>query len=264
MALVRLPAMHYASPTASPATPRIGTAGWSVASGEARLFAGEGSHLQRYGQILNAVEINTSFYRPHRRQTYERWAASVPSDFRFSVKMPRTITHEARLRDCQPLIDRFVDETAGLGEKLAVLLVQLPPSLAFDPAIVDTFLEQLRTHTGTAIVCEPRHRSWFCDTADRLLAAHGVGRVAADPSIMAEAAVPGGSDALIYYRLHGSPRIYHSSYDGTYLAALAQRLRSSCATGRLCWCIFDNTAQGAALDNALELLSRGQCGPAMQ
>ena len=93
-----------------------------------------GSHLERYARRLNAVEINSSFYRPHRRTTYQRWAQCVPDDFRFAVKMPKAITHEAGLADCGALLDRFVDEVTGLGEKLAVLLVQLPPKSAFRSA----------------------------------------------------------------------------------------------------------------------------------
>lgn len=77
-----------------------------------------GSHLERYGAVLNAVEINTSFYRPHRTATYTRWAASVPEDFRFAVKVPKTITHERRLKDVGELLDRFLSEAGGLGPKL--------------------------------------------------------------------------------------------------------------------------------------------------
>ena len=102
-----------------------------------------GSHLERYARHLNAVEINSSFYRPHRRTTYQRWAQSVPDDFRFSVKLPKTITHEAGLTDCGALLDRFVDEVTGLGDKLAVLLVQLPPKSALSKRIANRFLPRL-------------------------------------------------------------------------------------------------------------------------
>ena len=97
-----------------------------------------GSHLERYGAILNAVEINSSFYRPHRTATYERWAASVPEDFRFAVKVPKAITHERRLKDVGDLLDRFLSEVSGLGPKLGPLLVQLPPSLSFQAGIADS------------------------------------------------------------------------------------------------------------------------------
>jgi uncharacterized protein YecE (DUF72 family) len=108
---------------------RVGTAGWSVPSRYAAEIPPGGSHLERYARRLNAVEINSAFHRPHQRKTYERWARSAPAGFRFSVKLPKVMTHEQRLADCGELLDRFVAEVAGLGDKLGVLLVQLPPNL---------------------------------------------------------------------------------------------------------------------------------------
>jgi uncharacterized protein YecE (DUF72 family) len=96
---------------------RIGTAGWNVPSLYLDRVPSGGSHLERYARHLNAVEINSSFYRPHRRTTYQRWAQSVPADFRFSVKLPKAITHQAGLVDCGGLLDRFVDEVTGLGRQ---------------------------------------------------------------------------------------------------------------------------------------------------
>ena len=75
---------------------RIGTAGWTVPKAVAHAFPGEGGHLARYAGRLDAVEINSSFYRPHRPATYARWAECVPKDFRFAVKVPRLVTHELR------------------------------------------------------------------------------------------------------------------------------------------------------------------------
>jgi len=112
--------------------PRVGTAGWAIRKEHAAAFPAGGTHLQRTAQRFNAVEINSSFYRPHRRATYERWAASVPDDFAFAVKAPRTITHDLRLAGADAVLDRFLAEASGLGIKLGVLLFQLPPSLAFD------------------------------------------------------------------------------------------------------------------------------------
>ena len=76
---------------------RIGTAGWAISSRYANQFRGWGTHLRRYSLAFNCTEINSSFYRPHMRKTYERWAASTPRNFRFSVKLPKLITQEQRL-----------------------------------------------------------------------------------------------------------------------------------------------------------------------
>src|SRR3954465_6896167 len=111
---------------------RVGTAGWSIPTAAADRFPAEGSSLERYAAVFDAVEINSSFHRPHRRATYERWAQSVPADFRFSVKLPRTITHDAALAGCEALLNRFADEVSGLGDKLGALLVQLPPTSALE------------------------------------------------------------------------------------------------------------------------------------
>jgi len=234
-------------------TPHIGTAGWSISSAASHHFPSEGSHLQRYGSLLNSVEINSSFYRPHQPATYARWADSVPDTFRFSVKLPRRITHELRLRDCWQELDRFMGEVMQLKDKLGCLLVQLPPSLRFDDGVAAQFFQQLRLRSACMLACEARHPSWFDEAATTLLQKHAITRVRADPP----AGQPGPhipTTDLAYLRLHGSPRIYYSDYSATFLDALAAELQEHAAPGS--WCIFDNTAAGAALFNALDLVDK--------
>lgn len=233
---------------------RVGVAGWSLPRGELERFPPEGSHLERYAARFPAVEINSSFYRPHRPATYERWAASVPPGFRFSVKLPKLITHTLRLRDAEAQLDAFLAEAGSLGAKLGCLLVQLPPKLEYDPDAGDSFFRALRERTPVPVACEPRHPSWFGAVPDRALAGLGVARVLADPLIVPEGAEPGGSTALVYYRLHGSPRIYWSAYPEAYLSALADAIAEHRAAGREVWCIFDNTTAGAATRNGIDLL----------
>lgn len=163
----------------------IGCAGWSVASGRPEFVTettGDASVLERYATRFNAVEINSSFYRAHRPVTYAKWAASTPPGFRFSVKVPKAITHTAKLRDCAAPLAGFVEQVSHLGDKLGPLLVQLPPSLRFDTDLAADFLGNLRTLTPAPIACEPRHASWFTPEADALLTAHRVSQVAADPA----------------------------------------------------------------------------------
>jgi uncharacterized protein YecE (DUF72 family) len=207
--------------------------------------------LERYGAVFSAVEINTSFYRPHRRETYERWAASVPKDFRFAAKVPKVITHERRLKDAREPLDRFLAEVSGLGDALGPLLVQLPPSLAFQEGVSDIFLSELRDLFAGRIVCEPRHASWFAAGVDALLDQLQIARVAADPAPVPAAGEPGGWKGLSYYRLHGSPRIYYSPYETEVLVGVASRLARDAAAGAETWCIFDNTAAFAATGDAL-------------
>lgn len=224
----------------------IGTAGWSIPAQQAGGFPEEGSHLQRYGAVFSAVEINTSFYRPHRPSTYERWAGTVPAGFRFAVKMPKEITHGRRLKQVEEPLVRFLGEVRSLGDKLGPVLVQLPPSLTFAPALAD-FFRDLRTHFNGAVVCEPRHHSWFSDEVDQRLAEFQIARVAADPALVPRAGEPGGWPGLRYYRLHGSPHMYYSAYPCDALEVLARRLTTQSG---VTWCIFDNTAEGAATRDA--------------
>ncbi len=236
-------------------TIRIGTAGWSFPRDLD--FPVEGTGLERYATLFDCVEINSSFYRPHQRKTYERWAASTPSDFRFAVKVPQAITHERRLVAVDDLLARFLDETDGLGAKRGPLLIQLPPSLRFEAERVELFLETWRGRTDAQTVLEPRHASWFEAGPERLLADFRVARVAADPAVVPQAAEPGGWPELVYRRWHGSPVSYESAYPPDVLDALAARLAEEPET----WCVFDNTKFGAATRDALAVLDRLRARP---
>jgi uncharacterized protein YecE (DUF72 family) len=157
-----------------------------------------------------ATEINSSFYRQHKPATYARWSASVPSTFRFAVKLPREITHRRRLTD-PALLDEFLCGPRMLGNKLEVLLVQLPPSLNFTYTVVSDFFAALRKRFNGAVVCEPRHPSWFTEEVERVFIDFQVARAAVDPGVVPQASDPGGWDGLIYHRLHGSPKQYYSA-----------------------------------------------------
>jgi uncharacterized protein YecE (DUF72 family) len=237
----------------TPSPLRIGTAGWSVPSRYAAEIPSGGSHLERYARRFNAVEINSSFYRPHQRKTYERWARSTPQGFRFSVKVPKAMTHDQRLAGCGALLDRFATEVTGLGDKLGVLLVQLSPKLALERRVAGRFFRALRQRFDAPVACEPRHGSWFTPEINDWLAERRIARVAADPAPVAGASEPGGWNGLAYYRWHGSPRIYYSDYDDAALDSLKMRLDQARIRDVPAWCILDNTASGAALGNALAL-----------
>jgi len=251
------------SPQHSPLIPPssllyIGRAGWSLSRTEQAHVPAEGaSILERYARRFPAVEINSSFYRPHQPKTYARWAACVHEAFRFSVKVPKRITHELRLLGAEPMLDTFLAEVTCLGERLGPLLVQLPPSFAYDERVARGFFEALRARHDGAVVFEPRHPTWFTDEVERVLVELRIARVAADPARVPLAGEPGGWPGVVYYRLHGSPRVYYDTYSDDYLEALAARLRAHMASsGAPVWCIFDNTALGAATANAVDLMRR--------
>jgi uncharacterized protein YecE (DUF72 family) len=238
----------------TPSAARIGTAGWTIPRPVADRFPHAGSGLQRYAARFSAAEINTTFYRPHRPDTLPRWAASTPGAFRFAIKTPRAITHEARLVGAEAAMLDFLIEAARLGDKLGPVLVQLPPSLAYDPVTARRFFEALRAEFGGPVVFEPRHPTWFDAEPDSLLAACRIARVTADPARHPDAGRPGGWRGLAYWRLHGSPRMYYSAYADETLAALAVAVAADPAEEA--WVIFDNTTSGAAAADALRLQER--------
>ena len=231
---------------------RIGTAGWTIPSTLADQFSSEGTSLDRYSARFTCAEINSTFHRSHRPSTYERWALSTPPEFRFSAKLPKTITHVRKLAGAEDLLARYLDEIAALGDRLAVHLVQLPPKLQFDQSLAADFFARLKARTALAIVCEPRHPTWFEPDANGMLADLEIARVAADPAPVPDAAVPGGWPGLIYYRLHGSPSVYRSSYQDGRLEAYAAQIKADRPRADI-WCLFDNTASSAATGDALAL-----------
>ena len=275
-----------------------GTAGWTIPRAEQHAFAEGASHLARYAGTFPVVEINSSFYRSHKAATYQRWRDSVPDAFQFSVKLPKAITHELRLIGTAPLIDLFIEETSNLGDKLGCILVQLPPSLAFNADDARSFFEALRSRHGGPIALEPRHATWFGDEAGAMLSTYRTARVVADPPIVIASAAsddlasdnvasPRGkrrvkdsiatvppptrareasardphhaSAPVAYFRLHGAPRMYYSAYEVDWLERLAATVCAQLVRNADVWCIFDNTALGAATGNARMLQALASC-----
>lgn len=234
----------------------IGIAGWALPRADADLFppAGFGSNLARYAALFDAVEINSSFYRPHKPETYARWADSVPPGFRFAVKLPKSITHEKRLQDIGADLDRFAAETGALREKLGWILVQTPPSLRFDPAAASALFAGLSERLGSGkrvlLACEARHGTWFGDEATSMLRKMGVTRVVADPPAGEPGPFVATRDDAAYVRLHGSPLIYRSIYELERLDQVAAWLRNQRGNSLV---IFDNTMSGTQVRQARQL-----------
>jgi uncharacterized protein YecE (DUF72 family) len=238
---------------------RVGLAGWSNPPAQRFERASEQTHLSYYAAHFSCVEINSSFYRPHQSATYARWRDETPAPFRFSVKMPRSVTHDSHLKRCAAEVARFYEDIAALQPKLAAVLVQLPPSLEFNGRTVRTFFNSVPRLRGTRVVCEPRHPSWFTGPAESALREAGVSRVAADPVRCPGAEVPGGVRRFAYFRWHGAPRLYYSKYSEAQLAVFAATLRKTKAAEA--WCVFDNTARHAAWDDALKFMAALQPRP---
>ena len=236
----------------------VGIAGWSNPPAIRLDRPPMMTHLGNYAEQFSCVEINSSFHRPHRATTYTRWRNETPEGFRFAVKMPRSITHESHLERCAAEVSRFCEEVAHLQPKLGAILVQLPPDLEFSATAVRSFFRAVPRSPGVAIACEPRHSSWFTVRAEQTLQRLEVSRVAADPARCRGADSPGGSPRVVYFRWHGSPRMYYSQYSDAQLATFAMKVKTSAA--QYAWCIFDNTAHYAAWYDALRFIALIRAG----
>ncbi|UHS59929.1 DUF72 domain-containing protein [Agrobacterium vaccinii] len=228
--------------------PIIATAAWSIPKKVASRFAAEGSGLARYASVFNGVEINSTFYRRHKSSTFVRWAEAVPDNFKFSVKIPKDITHTRAMKDIAEPLDTFLEDIASLGQKRGPLLYQLPPSLVFDAGQLDRTLQVMREADPGQIVIEVRHKSWASAEAKDLLKRYAIDRVLADPAPVWPA--DDFAEPPRYVRLHGKPKIYYSSYTGDEIESFSTLLAPNS------WCVFDNTASGAAIENALTVLGK--------
>ncbi len=162
------------------------------------------------------------------------------------MKVPKEITHVRAMKEIGPPLGTFLKDIEPLGKKRGPLLCQLPPSLAFDADELETAFKTMRDAEPGAIVIEVRHKSWGSKEAIELLRNYAIDRVLADPAPVWSA--EDFDDPPAYVRLHGKPRIYYSSYTEDEIRSFSNRLAPES------WCVFDNTASGAAIENALRML----------
>jgi uncharacterized protein YecE (DUF72 family) len=233
----------------------VGTAAWTIPKIAAESFPLEGSHLERYAQVLNAVEINSSFYKDHQAKSYKRWADSTPIDFKFSVKLNKRFTHECHLKVDQEDLRTNLSAISQLGEKWGTLLLQFAGKQQFLAPEMEVFYKTIRERFEGPVALEARNLSWLSSEAIMLMQEYGISKVDADPE-----KCPGDlnfefPEKIKYYRLHGSPEIYKSDYDPKYLDQLFKRM-SSKHHGDV-WCIFDNTTFGHATNNAVTIMQKG-------
>lgn len=142
----------------------VGTSGFNYPEWRGKFYPADlaaAKMLPFYASRFGTVEINYSFYRMPTRKLLEGWAGQVPDGFTFSLKAPRRITHDRRLKDCAELVRGFCEVASTLEDRLGVLLFQLPPNFKCDLDVLDAFLEHLPPRARAAF--EFRHPSWWCD-----------------------------------------------------------------------------------------------------
>lgn len=232
----------------------IGTSGWSYDHWEGVLYP-EGSpaakRLDYYTGSFGTVELNASFYRWPRTATFAGWRRRLPPGFLLSVKAPRGLTHGKKLYAPDVWIDRITPCWHELGDKRAVLLVQLPPQLARDDARLDYFLARLPGWIQVAV--ELRHPSWHDEAVFTLLERHR-----AAYCIMSGANLPcvlRATAPFVYVRMHGPDHqhLYGGSYADDDLYWWADRAREWETAGKDVYVYFNNDGGGNAVRNARSL-----------
>ncbi len=244
----------------------VGCSGWNYRHW-AKIFYPEtvakSKWLQYYAKVFNTVEINATFYRQFKDSTYKHWHNKVPDGFCFSVKMSKYITHIKRLNNVDAEIRACVTLASLLKEKLGVILIQLPPSLKFDVALISDFLSALPDNYRYTI--EARHNSWLCDSSFSLLQQHNVAWCISDTAGRYPYREEVTAD-FAYIRLHGSTQLYASNYNDQELHEWAEKI---IRWGRPAYCYFDNDFNAYAVYNAmtlkkiLMLASHSQCSDYM-
>ena len=236
----------------------IGTSGWIYPHWGGGVFYPPGlkqeGWLDFYARHFASVEVNNSFYRLPEKHVFESWKAGTPPEFRFAVKASRFITHMKKLGAPESSAAKFLQNVAGLGEKLGVVLFQLPPFWKLNLQRLEAFLAYLQSQQimpGMRTAFEIRNTTWNCPDAHALLRKYRAALVFADwPDLAVEEPVTAD---FVYVRRHGPTWLYSSDYSREQLQELAARIRTWLQENRDVYVYFNNDAGGYAVKNAREL-----------
>jgi uncharacterized protein YecE (DUF72 family) len=232
-------------------TVHVGTSGWSYAHWDGVLYPPGTPARERLGHYVRrfpTVELNASFYRWPRAATFAGWRRRLPDGFQLSVKAPRGLTHAKKLYAPEEWVQRIAAGWQELGDRRAVLLVQLGPAHQRDDARLEHFLDVLPDSIRTAV--EFRHPSWHDDTVFDMLQRRGVAYC-----VMSGARLPcvlRATASFVYLRLHGPDpdHLYAGSYPRDSLGWWADRIREWTGQGREVYAYFNNDGDGNAVRDA--------------
>jgi uncharacterized protein YecE (DUF72 family) len=232
----------------------IGTSGFSYKDWIGRFYPEDlpsNQWLEFYSQNFTTLEFNNTFYRIPRPQTFINWKKRVPSDFVFSVKVNQRITHWKRLKIDSNDWGFFWQRASLLGEKLGVLLFQLPPSFKKDSQRLAKFLEQYKPPVRFAF--EFRHQSWFDQEIYQILKAFNCSLVFHDAQAFPRPPFKATAD-FVYIRFHGQEVLYNYEYSSDQLKGWAEKIIRWQKQGRDIFAYFNNDPEAFAVKNAKELL----------
>jgi len=214
------------------------------------------SRLCYYGSLMNSIEINSSFYKIPMASTVKKWADEVPSDFKFTFKLFREITHIKELLFNPEQVYHFLDTIDWVGDKKGCLLVQFPPSIKIiNFRQLSLLVSHLRWKDSEAkwnIAFEFRHASWYCEELYELLRENEMGLVIHDKT-PANTPIVESATSFTYLRFHGPGGNYRGSYSDDILAEYATYIKEWQLEGKNVFVYFNNT-MGNAIDNRNTLL----------
>jgi uncharacterized protein YecE (DUF72 family) len=233
----------------------VGTSGWQYADWRGPVYPRELPQrlwLEHYASLFGTVEVNNAFYRLPERSTFEQWRERTPPGFVVAVKVSRYLTHVKRLRDPAEPVARFLDRARGLGAKLGPALLQLPPTLRADAAVLDAALAAFPS--SVRVVVEPRHPSWFTDEIRSVLTDRNAALCWADRKGRPVTPLWRTAD-FGYLRLHEGTASPRPRYGRQALKTWRDRLASAFPGGEDVFVYFNNDHGAAAVINARELIS---------
>jgi len=235
-----------------PADIRIGCSGWNYRHWRSAFYP-QGLPVKRwfsfYAEHFDTVEINNSFYRLPKAETFDAWRDQAPPGFRYAVKANRFLTQAKKLKDCEEPVARMMAPVRHLGGTLGPILYQLPPRFRINLERLETFLELLPEDIPH--VFEFRDRSWLTDETLALLDRHGASFCAHDmPGLATERWAVG---PIAYVRFHGGGGKYWGRYPDETLLGWTDWMADQARNGRPVWAYFNNDADAAAIQDALTL-----------
>ncbi len=236
----------------------VGTSGWTYASWRGTFYPKDlpsRRFLEFYAREFATTEVNYSFYRLPKVETYTNWAGQVSEEFLFAVKTSRLITHVKRLLDVEEAWHAFVQSALALGSRLGPLLLQFPPSFKQDRRRLATFLDMVRgvssANPPLQLVFEFRHESWFTEEIYRLLKRHHAALCCADSPRYPRRDV--STTDFMYFRFHGRSQLFASRYTEAELRNEARNMTRYLRDGLDVYAYFNNDAEGHAVANARTL-----------
>ncbi len=232
----------------------IGTSGWNYDSWKDAFYGAtpRKDWLRFCAERFNAIEVNATFYRLQSRDTFRRWRDATPADFRFAIKGNRFLTHNKKLSDPLPAIRLERDRAAGLGNRLAAVVWQLPHNFHKHLDRLEGFVKALGRWQRPRHAIEFRHESWFDADVANCLRKH---RIAVCQSDAADWPLwDAVTTDMVYVRLHGHTLTYASGYSDTLLKGWAEKIRRWRRKGFEVHVYFDNDAFGYAPFDALRLM----------